>query len=246
MTGSELVTMCSKIIKRQDLDTDLLLMFLNQQRRVVFRSSYLYKLDKWVRNLEPEDGFVSISNLKQARYVEYIPQEDNGELVSTIRKKLFRLNTMQEVYEIYDNADVVGEPVHYIVVNGGLRVIPAPSIGVIDIFGEFVPEDMGNDSTEDILSKELPDAICYLGCAEYFDYLGETDKGALWRAKAGVMLKAYLSEIKRQMTDGKDMCARDPFGNLGLVHGKRREAGHIYDIDELSGGTVGDVFDGGE
>ena len=248
MTGKEIVDMCGRIIKRQDLDTDLLLMFINQQRHMVFRNAYLYKLEAWKRNFEPEDGFVTLGNrIKQVRYVEWDPDpNDNVEITNTRKKKLFKLNTIAEAYEIYDDVDAVGEPVHYIVMQDGIKIIPVPTVGLINIFGEWYPDDIKADDTEDKLDKEVSDAIIYLGCAEYFDFLGETDKGQLWRAKATNLLQAYFYEIKRQMTDDKDLFGRDPFGNLGLVHGSRREQGHIYDIDEVTGGTKGDVFDGGD
>jgi hypothetical protein len=226
--------MCSKIIKRQDIDTDLLLQFINQQRRAVFRSTYLYKLDKWIKNIEPEDGYVEVPNLKQARYVEY--SLDNK------RKKLFRLNTYGEVMEIYDSMDEMGEPQYYLVLSGQLRLVPIPIEGLVNVFGEFYPDDITNSNTEDVLSKEISDAIVYLGCAEYFDMLGETDTANFWRSKGQSMLAAYMTEIKRQMTDDTELLARDPFGNLGIVHGRKSAMGTVMTIDELSGG----VIEGGE
>jgi hypothetical protein len=249
MTGKQIVDMCGRIIKRQDLDKDLLLMFINQQRHMVFRSTYLHKIQSWKRNFEPEDGFVTTGDrLKQARYVEWNPNPADNAIVSESvrKKKLFRLNTINEAYEIYDDVDALGEPVHYIVMEDGIKIIPVPVVGVIDIFGEWYPADIKEDDTEDTLDKEVSDAIVYLGCAEYFDFLMETDKGNLWRQKAGSMLSEYFKEIKRQMTDDKELFARDPFGNLGIIHGTRREQGHLYDIDEVTGGTKGDIFDGGE
>jgi hypothetical protein len=81
MNGKEIVTMCSNIIKRQDLNEDLLLQFINQQRRFILRSTYLYRIQKWETNFEPEDGFVRTKGLKQARYVEWNPDpEDNVEI----------------------------------------------------------------------------------------------------------------------------------------------------------------------
>jgi len=64
MNGKQIVDMCSAIIKRQDLNTDLLLNFINQQRRYILRSVYLYRIQKWVTDLEPEDGFVRTKGLK--------------------------------------------------------------------------------------------------------------------------------------------------------------------------------------
>lgn len=247
MTGEQIVKMCNRIIKRQDLDTDLLLMLINQQRKIVFRSTYLYKIQSWKRNIEPEDGFCTLPTLKQARYVEWTPDtQDNLDFTSTRKKKLFRLNTINEAYEVYDDVDIIGEPLHYVVMQNGIKVIPAPTVGVVNIFGEWYPEDIKNDNAEDPLTREVSDAIIYLACAEYFDFLAEPDKATLWRNKGTELIKAYLLEIKRQMTDDKEMYARDPFGNLGYIHGTRREQGHVYDVDELTGGTLGDIYDGGE
>lgn len=244
MNGAEIVTMCSNIIKRQDLNVDLLLLFINQQRRVVLRSTYLYRIQEWRRNLEPEDGFVKTPNLKQARYVEWDPSPHDNVAYSTSRKKkLFPLNTIQEAYDIYRNVDVAGEPLHYVVMQGGLKIIPMPTKGVINIFGEWYPEDLKNSTdSNDPLSKEIADIICYFAVAEYFDFLMEAEKAQLWRQKGQMMLTQYLSEIKRQQTDDVEMFARDPFGNLHITHGRHRQRGHVYDIDELTGGTEKDEW----
>ena len=246
MNGKQIVDMCSAIIKRQDLNKDLLLQFINQQRRFILRRTYLYRIQKWVTDLEPEDGFVRTQGLKQARYVEWNPNPDgnvtldfNG--IETRKKKLFPLNTIQEAFEIYDNVDALGEPMYYIVMQGGLKIIPAPPLGVINIFGEWYPADLqDNVNSEDGLSKEIGDIITYYACAEYFDFLTETEKAQLWRQKGKELLDGYLSEIKRQQTDDRNLFVRDPFGNLNIEHGWRKNVGFVYDIDELTGGTPTD------
>ena len=255
MNGKEIVDMCKDIIKRQDINVDLLLQFINQQRRQILRSVYLYRIQKWVVGLEPEDGFVRTQRLKQARYVEWnpdpeenvsidfntLPNASNG-ITGKRKKKLFPLNTIQEAFEIYDNVDAIGEPMYYIVMEGGLKIVPAPAVGVINVFGEWYPEDLTNSvSSEDGLSKEIGDIIVYAACAEYFDFLTETEKANLWRTKGQVMLEQYLKEVKRQMTDDRPLFRRDPFGNLHIGHGWRKNIGFVYDTDELTGGTVGDT-----
>ena len=261
MNGNQIIEMCSAIIKRQDLDEDLLLRFINQQRRFILRSTYLYRIQKWVTNLEPEDGFVRTKSLKQARYVEWNPDpEDNVQIdfnadnykqngiQGNRKKKLFPLNTIQEAFEIYDNVDAIGEPMYYIVMQGGLKIIPAPTVGVINVFGEWYPEDYykedntTNLNEEDGLSKEIADIIVYAASAEYFDFLMEPDKANLWRQKAMNLLQAYLFEIKRQMTDDRPLFARDPFGNLNIGHGWRKNIGYVYNTDELTGGTPGNEY----
>ena len=250
MNGKEIVTMCAAIIKRQDLNEDLLLQFINQQRRFILRNKYLYRIQQWRIGLEPEDGFVRTKGLKQARYVEWNPKpEDNVVLdidtngIGERKKKLFPLNTIQEAFEIYDNVDAIGEPMYYIVMQGGLKIIPAPPIGVINVFGEWYPEDLtNNEKSEDGLSKEIGDVVVYCACAEYFDFLNETDKANLWRTKGQMLLEEYISEIKRQMTDDRPLFARDPFGNLNIGHGWRKNVGFVYPIDELTGGTPTDEY----
>lgn len=240
MTGAEIVTMCSAIIKRQDLNVDLLLHFINTQRRTVLRENYLYRIQEWRRNLEPEDGFLRTPRLKQARFVEYDPEpHDNIAVSSSKKRKLFPLNTLQDAYDIYSNVDVAGIPMYYIVMQGGLKIIPMPTVGVINIYGEWYPEDVANDDTEDPLTKEISDITIYLACAEYFDFLEETDKAQLWRSKAIAMLDKYNKEIKRQMTDDRELFARDPFGNAPTINGMPVRKGRIYDVDELTGGTEG-------
>ena len=265
MNGNQIIEMCSAIIKRQDLDKTLLLQFINQQRRFILRSTYLYRIQKWVTDLEPEDGFVRTKALKQARYVEWNPYpEDNvridfnaeqynfNGIQGDRKKKLFPLNTIQEAFEIYDNVDSIGEPMYYVVMQGGLKIIPAPPVGVINIFGEWYPQDYEDTdeslSEEDGLSKEIADIIVYASSAEYFDFLMEPEKANIWRQKALNLLQAYLSEIKRQMTDDRPLMARDPFGNLNIGHGWRENVGFVYNTDELTGGTQTDIYNnyGGE
>ena len=60
------------------------------------------------------------------------------------------------------------------------------------------------------------------------------------------MLEQYIKEIKRQMTDDRDLFVRDPFGNLNhiygvddYVHRRRVDMGIIYHVNELTGGTEG-------
>lgn len=267
MNGNQLIDMCSAIIKRQDLDRSLLIQFINQQRRFILRSTYLYRIQKWVTDLEPEDGFVRTKGLKQARYVEWNPDPEENVKIDFYannykkngiqgdrKKKLFPLNTIQEAFEIYDNVDSIGEPMYYVVMQGGLKIIPAPPIGVINIFGEWYPDDYyekdgeTNLNEEDGLSKEIADIIVYAASAEYFDFLTEPEKANLWRQKAMNQLQAYLSEIKRQMTDDRPLFARDPFGNLNIGHGWRKNIGFTYPIEELTGGTQTDIYNdyGGE
>ena len=262
MTGNQIITLCSAIIKRQDLNRDLLLMFINQQRRFILRSNYLYKIQQWITGFEPEDGFVNTDGVKQVRYVEWNPDpEDNvaidfntnpnkqNGIDSGRKKKLRRLNTIQEAFEFIDNVDAIGEPDFYVVMQGGLKVIPAPPFGVINIFGEWYPPDLENNtaslSKDDRLNKEISDVIIFCACAEYFDFLEEYEKAQLWRNKGMAQLQEYQKEIKKQMTDDRDLMARDPFGNLGIHHGWRDNGANIYNIDELTGGTAGDKYDNG-
>lgn len=242
-------------------------MFINQQRRFILRSNYLYKIQKWVTGLEPEDGFVNTEgeqgSLKQARYVEWNPDPDDNVAVDFNThpnyengvqdgrsKKLLRLNTIQEAFEVVENVDAVGEPQYYVVMQGGIKIIPAPPVGVINIFGEWYPSDFKNGqndnnlSQEDGLSKEIGDIIIYHSVAEYFDFLEEYDKAQMWRNKGQALLVEYLKEIKKQMTDDKELMERDPFGNLGIHHGWFDTSQRLFNVNELTGGTAGDTYNG--
>ena len=44
------------------------------------------------------------------------------------------------------------------------------------------------------------------------------------------------------MTDDRPLFARDPFGNLNIGHGWRKNIGFVYPIDELTGGTPTDKY----
>lgn len=96
------------------------------------RNNYLYKIQKWVVGFEPEDGFVTTDgthgSLKQARFVEWNPDPDdnvdidfntNPDIRRGVRdgrsKKLLRLNTIQEAFDVVENVDAAGEPQYYIV-----------------------------------------------------------------------------------------------------------------------------------
>lgn len=245
MTGQEMINMCSSIIKRQDINTDLLLTFINQQRKFILRSNYLYKIQSWVTNLTATNGLVTITTgtLKQARYVEW--NSDPTDIEVNVKKKLLRLNTINEAYEFIDDVDAEGEPQYYIVMSEGIKIIPAPPVGKINIFGEWYPTDYisgtnSNLSDEDVISKELGDIVVYNSCAEYFDFLEEYEKAQLWRNKGKVLLDEYFKEIKRQMTDDRNLMDRDPFGNLGIHHGWRDfgvnkvDLNRLIDADEVS------------
>lgn len=269
MTGQEMIDMCSAIIKRQDLNTNLLLMFINQQRKFILRSNYLYKLQQWITGFEPEDGFVTTdlptTSLKQARYVEWNPNpEDNVDIdfntnpdiehgvIDGRAKKLLRLNTIQEAFDVVENVDAIGEPQYYVVMSGGIKVIPAPPVGTINIFGEWYPSDYyknsdddNNLSQEDILAKEIGDIVVYNSCAEYFDFLEEFEKAQMWRNKGKVLLDEYFKEIKRQMTDDRYLMERDPFGNLGIHHGWFDTNPRLINVNELTGGTAGNTYHNG-
>lgn len=57
-----------------------------------------------------------------------------------------------------------------------------------------------------------------------------------------MLLEGYISEIKRQMTDDRPLFSRDPFGNLYIGHGWRKNTGFVYNVDELTGGTPTDEY----
>lgn len=84
----------------------------------------------------------------------------------------------------------------------------------------------------------------YNASAEYLDFLEEFEKAQLLRNKAQVLLDGYLKEIKKQMTDDRELMERDPFGNLGVHHGWYDNTPRLIDVNELTGGTAGNIYSG--
>jgi len=46
------------------------------------------------------------------------------------------------------------------------------------------------------------------------------------------------------MTDDRYLMERDPFGNLGIHHGWFDTSQRLINVNELTGGTVGDTYSG--
>ena len=235
MTGKDILDKCSQILKRQDLDRDLLLFYVNSTRKAIFRNQYIYKFNQYLKDVLCTDGVVSLPTLKNAMRVEYVATQTDG---STLTNVLTKLPDYGELMDIQNNAKDIGMTQYYFVLGTEIHVAPVPISGQINIYGEFYPSDIqDSDAYTDITTTEIPDILIYLGVGEYFDMLDETDRGDKYRNKAGSLLSEYFKEIKRQQTTGLDLMARDPFGNLG--NSNRKQGMYSYDeltIDSMDGG----------
>jgi hypothetical protein len=88
---------------------------------------------------------------------------------------------------------------------------------------------------KDTLTEELGEAWVYLGSAEYYDMLGESSQGNIWRAKGNEIINSFVRQSKLQDTDDIELLHRDPFGNLPSKFPTKV----VYDtvvVDDLDGG----------
>lgn len=238
----------SNIIKRQDLDRSLLLFFINSTRKAIVRDTYIPRLNKFIQNIEVIEGWVTVPNLKNPSTVEFELDE--------FKHRLLRLNTYDDAIILFGDPNAIGAPSHYMMLENKLRIFPMPPEGMINVFGEFFPDDLTDSViSEDVLSIEIPEVLIYLGSAEYFDMLSEPQKADYWRKKGTTMFAQYLKQLRIQETEHVEMLARDPFGNIGLVSTKKRDnlgvIGYpreltIDDFESTQWGIEVDEVDGGD
>lgn len=235
MTGKDILDKCDKIIKRQDLDRDLLLFFINSMRREIFRDKYIYKFNQYIKNVNCVDGIIDLPTLKNPRVVEYELTDDTNVTTTT---RLTKVLTYEKVLRLISSIEALGKPSYFYLNGTKIQILPVPTEGNINIYGEFwLPDLLDSNTSTDITTIEMPDILVYLGCAEYFDMLDETKTGSFWRQKGIALLDQYMKQIRRQETDGVDLLKRDPFGNLsGTTYG----GSYDYEgtkMDEVDGGT---------
>lgn len=217
MNGKEILDHAANIVRRQDLDRGLLLLFINTARRVLLRDRPVKRFFAYRENVAMIDGVIdgSANRLKSVRVVEW--QRENGD-GSTTRAYLAKLFSYKQAMELFGSLTATGEPQAFLEMGTSINILPVPLIGSgqINIYGEFWPEDL-TDSTAsaDVTSAEIPEALVYLGAAEYLDMLGEAEKGQYWRQKGLTMVESYLAQLQRGDFDQYDTWKRRPFGRGG-------------------------------
>jgi hypothetical protein len=230
MTGKEMIDLGSKIIKRQDLDRDLLLFFINAVRRNFLRTKNLRKFYKYLTNIPHNNGVVDLQALK-IKYVRSVEWE-----IENTKINLDKLVSYEDAIDIYHSLTKVGTPKHYLEIGSELYLLPAPVEGNVNIYGDVLPDDILDDVTSfDAMTLELGEAWVYLSCAEYFDMLNEQSQGNYWRTKGTSIIGEYITQSKIEETNNIELMNRDPWGNNPSKYPTKVVFDTVV-VDDLDGG----------
>lgn len=210
MNGQDILNQAAAIIKRQDIDRPLLLFFINAARRAVLRDRKIRRFNKLVAGVPHAGGVIDMTaqKIKNPRVVEW-QHEDAG----AKRVPLSEVYTYQQAMDIYGALTTPGSPTGYLEMGTLLYILPAPLAGQINIYGEFWPDDITDaPSSADVTTVEIPDALVFLGTAEYLDFLAEPDKAQYWRGRGMSIVDQYIRQWNAQEYDTTDAWRRAPFG----------------------------------
>lgn len=222
MTGKDILDRIALIIKRQDLDRVLLLSFVNATQRYLINNYNIPKLYSYNQNVDCLDGVIDITGYTSIHNVYWQLGGKNCPLTNT-----------SSIDKVIDIINSMGSPRMYLIMGTNMNIIPVPAEGTINIYGEKYPVEMAdNISSTNLFSIEVPEVLIYYGASEYFDMLGEADKGQLWRAKGVEILTKYIRKSNWNLTNNIDMLTRDPYGNMSP-----------YSLDNND--IVVDEYDGG-
>lgn len=202
----------ANILRRQDLDRNLLLLFINTARRAILRDKPVRRFFAYRQNLPVVSGLIDAgaSRIKNAHVVEWF--KDNGD-GTTVKVYLAKLFSYRQAMELFGSLTGIGEPQAFLEMGADIRVLPAPSTGQINVYGEFWPEDLlDSPASSDVTTVEMPEALVYLGAAEYFDLLSEAQKGQYWRQKGLAIVESYLAQMQKMEFEHYDVWKRRPFG----------------------------------
>ena len=208
MTGEEIVNLAVSIVRRQDatIRTEMIT-YINSARKAVLRDQKINRLYRYVTNVPLGSGVIDMAAqlIKSVRVVEY----DNG----TTKTKLAQVYSYQEVVDLYGSLAASGTPTGFFELGASLYILPAPTAGTINIYGEFWPADLADlPSSADITTVELGDAWGYLGAALYFSVMQEFDKAQYWQQIGLAAMQKYIAQGTQQAFDTTDAWNRRPFG----------------------------------
>lgn len=197
MNAKEMLDKAVKIIARQDIDRDLMLLFMNAARKAVLRDRDITRFYQQLNNVSVTSGVIDTIplNLKSAKYIEFGQGSEKKPLA-----KFADYNTARKEYPDFT---VTGEPRYYIELGTQIIILPSYTGTAINIIGEVWPADLiDNITSTDITTMEIPEAWIYLAVAEYFDYFDETDKGNYWRQKGVLLVDQYIEQLQLQASYG--------------------------------------------
>lgn len=197
MNGKEMLDKAARIIARQDVDRDLMLMFMNIARKAILRDRDIPRFYARLNDVPVVGGIINTVplNLKSAKTVEH---SSGGKVIPL--EKIATYDGARRKYPVFSQS---GTPQHYLEMGTEIYVLPVPTSGTISIVGEVWPNDLTDSTTSsDITTIEIPEAWIYLAAAEYLDYFDENDKGNYWRQKGTVLIEQYITQQKLQATNG--------------------------------------------
>jgi hypothetical protein len=214
VNGKEVMDHAANILRRQDLDRNLLLLFINTARRAILRDKPVRRFLSYRQDLPVVSGLIDAgaSRIKSAHVVEWF--RDNGD-GTTVKVYLAKLFSYRQAMELFGSLMSIGEPQAFLEMGTDIRILPAPipGSGQINVYGEFWPEDLSDSPvSSDVTTVEMPEALIYLGAAEYFDLLGEAQKGQYWRQKGLAIVESYLAQMQKMEFEHYDVWKRRPFG----------------------------------
>ena len=219
MTGKQMLDLCQKIIKRQDLDRPLLLFYLNSIRKSVLRSTYIFPNEQTKECTFNSDGEIGVSSslIKNVKYVEF--ETDDSERI--VLKKIAGYDKARSMFDFSETDN----PSHYVEVGDKIILLPIPESGKVFVTGEFYLSDVQDDTNDvDQHTADISDGLVYMATAEYFDMLDEVQKGQAWRQKGIQFLAEYVKHLKLRRSENLSMMNYDPFGNLGLDQTEKSSA----------------------
>lgn len=208
MNGKQVIDLAASIVNRQEATTRTdIAAFVNSARKNLLRTQRINRLQMYKANVTMTNGVIDMvtQHIKSVRMVEY----DDGTQITRLKAVYSR----QDASDIYGDFSVTGAPTGYLAEGTSLYILPLPTIGTINIAGEFWPDDI-SDSTasSDFTTVELGDAWAYLGAALYLDAKGEPEKARAWQEKGMAAVNFYIKQENGRLADTADVWRRWPFG----------------------------------
>jgi hypothetical protein len=217
MNGKTIIDLGAKEIARDDFDRTMFLDFTNEVRRAALQGEYIPRFLAKTNNVTLTDGAFDKATyrIKEIKIVEWQHTSGDGRTALGI---LYKIPSYEEAvgdrYRYYDFT-ATGEPVNYLEYGSTVNILPAPTDGAINIFGEIWPEDLTDSAGSiDVTTNEIGTALCWLAVADYFDFLEQPNDASLWRNKGLYEVNKWLKAQRRESMYKGGMGFRNPWGNL--------------------------------
>jgi len=210
MDATTILDNAAILVARQDINRDFLLLQLNAARHNIATK---YRIRRFLTSevLPCLNGIVDATGLKQALAVEFI---DTDKAVYS----LSRLASYADKRTAFPDPTITGTPTSYFEDSTNILILPIPTGGMINIYGEFWPEDLDDSvSSGDIMTQDIPYALIYFTAAQYLSMLNDPGQNVQQYLQiAQNQLDNYMLLDRKQQLYGVGFSS-DPFGNGGVV-----------------------------